>query len=169
MSGFMLINRRSVLASALALPFVTALSQGAAAGGSAGGSAGVGVTIARMSTRDGMALGGYDPVAYFDQGRPMVGDVSHRLKWHGAIWQFASADHRQVFEMNPKAYAPEFGGYCAYTVAQGRPFRGEPELWTITDGRLYLNYDTRLQTLWRQDMMRLITEARRNWSNFNKV
>lgn len=65
------------------------------------------------ATGAGIAIGGYDPVAYFTQGRPLVGSASHELRWNGATWRFASAESRTRFEANPEVYAPRFVGYCA--------------------------------------------------------
>jgi len=161
----MMISRRLALASALALPFASLLSRAAAAGAAVSTEV---MPIPQVFTSKGLALGGYDAVAYFSDGLPVPGTPAHRLKWRGAVWQFASAEHRQAFEMNPKAYAPQFGGYCAYTVAEGRPRKAEPDLWTIHAGRLYLNHDATLQMLWRQDMARYISTAEKNWARIQK-
>lgn len=161
----MMISRRLALATALALPFVSLLSRAVGAGAVV--SSGM-TPIPQVFTRKGLALSGYDAVAYFSDGRPVPGTPAYRLKWRGAIWQFASAEHRQAFEMNPEAYAPQFGGYCAYTVAEGRPRKAEPDLWTIHAGRLYLNFDPTLQKLWRQDMTRYIAAAEQKWSQIDK-
>lgn len=160
-----MISRRLAVASALALPVASLLSRAAGAGAAV--STGM-MPIPPVFTRKGLALSGYDAVAYFSDGGPIVGRSEHRLKWRGAIWQFASAEHRQAFEMDPNAYAPQFGGYCAYTVAEGRPRKAEPDLWTIHAGRLYLNYDATLQKLWRQDMTRYVAEAEKNWALIQK-
>lgn len=157
----MMITRRLALSSALALPVVSLLSRTAGAGA-------VVAAIPQVYTREGLAVSGYDSVAYFRDGRLVPGISGYRLKWRGAVWQFASAEHRQAFEMDPKAYAPQFGGYCAYTVAEGRPRKAEPDLWTIHAGRLYLNHDATLQKLWRQDMERYIAAAEKNWAQIEK-
>ena len=115
-------------------------------------------------THDGLALGGYDPVAYFRQGGPAPGRPEHRLKYHGAVWLFTSEENLIAFEMNPLAYKPRFGGYCAYTVANGMPMKSDPDAWTIHDGRLYLNYNLTLRILWRRDIPGQIARAERQWA-----
>lgn len=125
--------------------------------------------VPAVFTRNGLALDGYDAVGYFSDGRPIKGAPGHRLKWRGAIWRFASAENCLQFEMNPRAYAPQFGGYCAYTVANGVPMKAEPDLWTIYQGRLYLNFDARIQALWRRDMDGYIAMARDTWRQLEKT
>ena len=92
-------------------------------------------------TSTGVALGGFDPVAYFTDGRAVAGEPAIALRWRGVRWHFASPAHRAAFEANPQAYMPQFGGYCAVSVAQGRPVPGNPEHWAILDGRLYFASD----------------------------
>ena len=67
----------------------------------------------------GQAIRGYDPVAYFTEGRPVEGRAEFKHDWNGATWQFASAEHRALFAENPERYAPQYGGYCAWAVSQG--------------------------------------------------
>ena len=110
-----------------------------------------------------LALSGYDPVAYFTDGRPVAGRREYELEWDGATWRFASAEHRDLFRAEPERYAPRYGGYCAYAVAQGTTASADPENWTIVDGRLYLNYNTEVQRTWKQDIPGYIEKADRNW------
>lgn len=128
----------------------------------------VGDEIPAVFARGGLAVSGYDTVAYFTEGRPRPGSDAHRLKWRGAVWRFASADHRDAFEMKPSTYAPQFGGYCAYTVANGYPMKSEPDVWTIHEGRLYLNFNATIQALWLRDRTRYIEMARDNWNRLHK-
>ena len=74
-----------------------------------------------------------------------------------------SADHRDQFSKDPQRYAPQFGGYCAYAVSQGHTANGDPNVWRVVDGRLYLNYSTSVQKLWEQDVPRNITKGQQNW------
>ena len=114
-------------------------------------------------TRNGAAISGYDPVAYFTQGKPVRGKKEHAVMWKGAVWQFSNAKHRVAFEMNPWAYAPQYGGYCAYAVSRGYTAKIEPEAWRIVDGKLYLNYSLAVRSLWAADVPGNITKANANW------
>jgi YHS domain-containing protein len=119
--------------------------------------------LGEVNTASGVAIGGYDPVAYFTDGRPVRGSRRHRLAWNGAFWFFASEEHQDAFAAGPEKYAPRYGGFCAYGVAQNAKVKIDPQAWSIVDGRLYLNYDTRVQHIWVQDKARYIGEADRNW------
>jgi YHS domain-containing protein len=111
----------------------------------------------------GTALGGYDAVAYHTQGKPVQGSTEFTTRWKGAEWRFASRDNMELFRADPQAYAPQFGGYCAYGVAGGYAVKGEPEVWKIVDGKLYLNYDARIQRRWEADIPGYIAEAGAKW------
>ena len=116
---------------------------------------------------DGVAIRGYDPVAYFDQGEAAEGSAEHSLEWQGVTWQFASADHRQAFEQNPEKYAPAYGGFCAYAVAKDQLASIDPEAWTIVDGTLYLNYSKSIQEKWEQDIPGYLERAEMNWPDLD--
>lgn len=109
------------------------------------------------------AVDGHDVVAYFDQGRPIEGSREFTTTWKEAEWRFASAEHLQAFEENPEKYAPQYGGYCAWAVAHGDTASVEPDLWSIVDGKLYLNYSADIQAKWEADKRALIEQADRNW------
>jgi len=90
----------------------------------------------------GIAIMGYDPVAYFTKGRAMKGSEKFVHTWLGAPWHFANAEHRDLFAADPVKYAPQFGGYCADGTAYDQNTANvDPEAWRIIDGKLYLNYD----------------------------
>lgn len=112
---------------------------------------------------NGVAIRGYDPVAYFTQGKPVKGDASFTLDHGGARWHFSSDANRQLFQADPAKYAPAYGGYCAYGVASGYLVKIEPEAWTIRDGKLYLNYDVSVQKEWAKDPAGFIKKADVNW------
>lgn len=112
---------------------------------------------------EGVAVGGYDPVAYFTQGKPMKGSADHSLMHEGAEWRFSSADNKALFAANPAKYAPKYGGYCAYAVSQGYTAKGEPEVWKIVDDRLYLNFNNGVQRRWEKDIPGHISKADGNW------
>lgn len=111
----------------------------------------------------GLALDGYDPVAYFTDGEALKGDAAVATQWNGATWRFASTAHRDLFVADPKAYAPQFGGYCAFAVAHGHTAEGNPEYWAIVEGKLYLNLGPGAQKRWCQDVPGNITRATNNW------
>ncbi|MBJ7448610.1 MAG: twin-arginine translocation pathway signal protein [Brevundimonas sp.] len=112
---------------------------------------------------DRLSLGGHDPVAYFTDGQPVAGDPAITLDWNGATWRFATAENRTMFEANPQAYAPQFGGYCAWAASQGYIAPGDPTVWRIVDGRLYLNFNDRARMLWEQDIPGAIARGEANW------
>ena len=90
-----------------------------------------------FSTIFGGAIRGYDPVAYFTEGRPVEGKRAHRHEWMGATWSFASAENRAAFVADPEKFAPRYGGYCAWAVSQGYTASIDPDAWRIVDGALY--------------------------------
>lgn len=114
---------------------------------------------------DGLAAGGYDVTAYFRQGKPVRGSALHQLRYNGATWRFASAESRATFLADPAAFAPQFGGYCAWAVSQGYLAPGDPRQWKIVDGKLYLNFNARAKELWEADQADAIVRGRTNWPN----
>jgi YHS domain-containing protein len=110
-----------------------------------------------------LAVGGYDPVAYFESGKPVEGSSQFTTEYKGATWQFASQEHLDKFLASPDAYAPQYGGYCAWAVSNGYTASGDPNIWKIVDGKLYLNYDENVQTEWEKDIPGHITKADGNW------
>lgn len=111
----------------------------------------------------GLALAGHDPVAYFTLGRPTPGDPAIESLWRGARWRFASEANRALFEAGPERYAPQYGGYCAWAVAQGYTAPADPAAFRIEGGKLYLNYDRSVQLRWEQDIPGHIRKADANW------
>lgn len=111
----------------------------------------------------GTAIDGYDPVAYFREGRPVEGDPAFTHEWQGATWRFASAANRDAFAAAPESFAPAYGGYCAYGVSQGYTVGTDPEAWSIVDGRLYLNYSKSVQRTWEEDFSGYIRQADSQW------
>jgi YHS domain-containing protein len=101
--------------------------------------------------RTDTAINGYDTVAYFTVGKPVMGKDTFVLEWMGAKWKFASQENLDRFKANPEKYAPQYGGYCAFGVAQGYLVKVEPDQFTVLDGKLYLNYDADVQAKWRKD------------------
>lgn len=109
------------------------------------------------------AVGGYDSVAYFTEHKPVKGDKRFVHSWQGAEWRFVSAENRDRFAAMPERFAPQFGGYCAWAVAQGYTASGDPQFWKIVDDKLYLNYDADVQRKWEQDIPGFIARGRQNW------
>lgn len=103
-------------------------------------------------TATGIAINGYDTVAYFTDGKPVKGNEAFAYEWNGGKWLFASQAHLDLFKSNPTKYAPQYGGYCAYGVSQGYLVSIEPDQFTVQDGKLYLNYDSSVQKKWTKDI-----------------
>lgn len=114
-----------------------------------------------------VALHGYDPVAYFTEGKPMLGDLRFTYFWNGANWFFSSEPNRAKFVTNPIAFAPQYDGYCSYAAALGYVAPGDPQVWRIVDDRLYLNFSAQAKTLWEQDIPGHIIKANENWPRLN--
>jgi len=110
-----------------------------------------------------LALEGYDPVAYFTEGSPSRGDPQYRLEWMGATWQFTSREHLGLFRADPERYAPQFGGYCAWGIAKDRLIKVDPEVWSIVNGNLYLNFNAKIQEDWFANQKEYLREAQANW------
>jgi YHS domain-containing protein len=113
--------------------------------------------------RDGIAIHGYDPVAYFTEGRPVEGRAEVTAEHGGAIYRFASAEHRDMFRADSERFAPRYGGFCAYGVAQGYTPDIDPNAWAVVDDRLYLNLNPAIQRRWQQDVPGYIEKADANW------
>ena len=107
----------------------------------------------------GVAIRGYDTVAYFTDGRPTKGLDAFAAEWEGATWKFSSQKNLDIFNGDPAQFAPKFGGYCAYGVAMGNLVKIEPDLWTIVEGKLYLNFDEDVQSSWEEDITGFIKIA----------
>ncbi len=111
----------------------------------------------------GVAVGGYDPVAYFTAGRAMRGLPTLTTEHEGATWRFATAANRDLFLADPTRYAPQFGGYCAWAVANNYTAKGDPEAWTVHDGKLYLNYNESVRKNWAKDIPGNVRKGNSNW------
>ena len=113
--------------------------------------------------KSGIAIRGYDPVAYFTAGKPTLGDAKFSATQDGATYHFASAANRDAFLKEPAKYAPAFGGFCAMGASLEKKFDGDPGLWKIVDGKLYLNVSADAQKAWEKDVPGNISKADRNW------
>jgi hypothetical protein len=119
---------------------------------------------AAVYARGGIAIAGYDAVAYFRHQRAEPGSMDFALMWRGATWLFVSEETMMAFEMDPKAYAPQYGGYCAYAAARGEVSPSDPEVFNIVDGKLYLNYSAERRDQWLADRAANITAADAHWA-----
>jgi YHS domain-containing protein len=111
----------------------------------------------------GLALRGYDPVAYFEDGKPTRGVESLSASYDGARYVFASESHRKLFLENPKKYIPEYGGFCAVGTSFGEKVDVDPETGKIVNGKLYLNNSSKAQAIFDHDTRNTISRANRNW------
>ena len=114
-------------------------------------------------TFSSLAAGGYDVVAYFKAGRPIAGSGQFSTDFKGATWRFSSKENLDAFRSSPLSFAPQYGGYCAWAVAQNYSASGDPEVWKIVGGKLYLNYDRSVQAKWEKDIPGFIAKGDRNW------
>ena len=146
------LRRRVLWLGMLLLAFGSGAALPAAAGG-----------VVNASSFTGTAIEGYDPVAYFAEGRPVEGDRAFAHDWMGATWYFASAENRDRFAADPERYAPQYGGYCAWAVAHGYTANIDPAAWKIVEDKLYLNYSKEVQADWAQDIPGNITKSDANW------
>jgi len=111
----------------------------------------------------GVALHGYDAVAYFTQQKAVEGSDEFEYEWMDATWRFINAKNRDLFAATPAKYAPQYGGYCAYAVSQGGTADIDPEAWTIVNGKLYLNVSKSIRKTWEKNISGYITAADANW------
>lgn len=113
--------------------------------------------------KDGAAIKGYDPVAYFTEGKPVPGSPEHVAEHKGSTFRFASKANRDAFVADPAKYAPQYGGFCAFGTAGGYKAKIDPAAFTIVDGKLYLNYDEGVQKKWRKDVPGFVARADEKW------
>lgn len=125
--------------------------------------AGAALALEPIYAQRGVAIRGYDPVAYFTETRPVQGVQAHTLQWNGAQWRFASQNNLEAFRKNPTRYAPQYGGYCAWAVSNNYTASTDPHAWTVVDGKLYLNYSLRVRARWSQNIPRRIKQGDANW------
>ena len=112
-----------------------------------------------------LAMHGYDPVAYFTQGKPARGSDKLTHVHEGAAYRFSSEAHLAAFKKNPGKYVPQYGGFCAYGVSVGKKFDGDPMLWKIEGGKLYLNLNEEIYRTFLKDIDGNIDKADDNWTD----
>ena len=122
--------------------------------------------------RTGFAVSGYDVVSYFDlpqsklgqpQQPPQAGNAAITAVHNGATFAFATKAHRDRFLASPAAFVPRYDGHCAYGVAKGGKVPGNPTLWRIVDGKLYLNITRTVVGSWEKDISGNLTKSEANW------
>lgn len=115
---------------------------------------------------EGVALKGFDAVAYFAVENAVEGNPRYEYAWNGAKWLFANAANLAKFKQNPEAYAPQYGGYCSFAVSKGYTADGDPNAWKIVDGKLYLNYNPEVKEMWEKDQQQNIKKGEEHWVEF---
>ena len=121
------------------------------------------------SLHAGLGAKGYDVVSYFTDKKPAQGSDRFTASYGGVTWQFVSAEHRDLFKADPAKYAPQYGGYCSWGVAQGKLFDVDPVTgWTVSDGKLYLNFNGDINHTFARDSAGFIRKAEKNWPELNR-
>ncbi|MEM7404774.1 MAG: YHS domain-containing (seleno)protein [Pseudomonadota bacterium] len=125
--------------------------------------------VTENSLKDGVAVQGYDVVTYFKASKPTRGDAQYSAQYDGATYHFATAANRDAFKASPAKFAPAYGGYCAFGTAMGRKFPGDPMVWKVRDGKLYLNLNKNIQAKWNENIPGFIRGADNNWPRIRSV
>ena len=144
-----MLTRRTVLLAGLSAPLLA--------------SPAFAMSKPKVYATGGVAINGFDPVAYFTQSKPVKGSSDFTTDYDGATWQLASAANRDAFAADPKGFAPQYGGYCAYAVSRGSTAKTSPNAWTIHEGKLYLNLNRAVRAIWSRDVPGNIAKGDANW------
>jgi YHS domain-containing protein len=115
------------------------------------------------SDATGVVIRGYDPVGYFTQGRPIPGNPDLSAEYAGGKYLFATTANRDEFNKKPEAYAPQYGGFCAFGVSMGKKFDIDPASWRIVDAKLYFNLNPAILEQWSADARGFIQKAEQHW------
>ena len=121
-----------------------------------------------VDSSTGIAIEGYDPVAYFTQGKPVKGKSEFTVEHEGNKWLLSSAVHKKTFLENPSAYIPQYGGFCAYAASNNAIAGVDPRAWEVHNNKLYLNYSKRVNKIWLKKKVQRIVDADRNWPTLMK-
>ena len=113
--------------------------------------------------KDGIAINGYDAVAFFTEQKPIKGDKQFSYSYNSVDWLFSNSANRELFKTSPEKYVPQYGGYCAFGTADGHKAPTQAETWTIVDDKLYFNYNLKVKDLWNKNMKANIEKADKNW------
>lgn len=117
-----------------------------------------------VNVNTGLALSGFDPVAYFTDGKAVIGRSQLELSFEGVVWRFSNEGNRFAFAAHPNIYAPRFGGYDPVAIARGRSVAGNPVIWSIVEGQLYFFYSDNARATFLADPGRILEVAIRKWS-----
>ena len=134
-------------------------------------SANVAFAVAQTATSSSgarIALEGYDPLSYFDPGRPEKGSSKFQFAFDDAVYWFKSADHRAKFAADPERYAPQYGGYCAVALAGGEKVEADPHAWSISNGKLYVFGAKEGVTEFNKDRAGIVSQANSNWQTLHE-
>lgn len=116
------------------------------------------------------AVQGYDTVTYFQgDGIPQKGSDDFKTQWRGATWLFTSQENLELFQANPEKYAPQYGGYCAWAAAHGTLAKGDANVYTVDNGKLYLNYDPSIHKKWEPRRAELISKANESYPDLVEI
>ena len=124
-----------------------------------------GASTANLTDENNVAVSGYDTVAYFTQGSAVAGSSEFTTTYDNAIYQFSSAENRDLFNADPAKYAPQYGGYCAFGAARSKMFSVDPTAFKVVEGKLYLNNSSAVQENWAADMANEIALADAAWDS----
>ena len=122
-----------------------------------------------FTDRNGIALEGYDPIAYFTERKPLKGDPKIEATYNGALYHFVSQEHREIFEKSPVKYSPAYGGYCGYAASIGKVRPADPLLWSIVDGQLIVQHTRGAAELWEKDVPGNKAKADKYWPHLVEV
>ncbi len=117
------------------------------------------------SMTDSVAIKGYDSVAFFKEGKALKGSESFTVQWHNMKWYFSTKENRELFAAAPDKYAPQYDGFCAWAMTEGRLAITDPEVWKIIDGKLYLNCSQAAYEKWSKDIPGNINKADVIWKD----
>lgn len=151
------VSRRSVLAAFSGLGASAAFAAPLAAQG------------AKSSSAERVALKGYDPVAYFTDGRPVKGSPEFSASFDGTAYQFKNAQHRAMFVADPDRYAPQYKAFCAITISRGAKMEVDPEAWTIWNGKLYMFAGQQGVAMFKEQAAAIVAKADESWPAVNKT
>jgi YHS domain-containing protein len=117
-----------------------------------------------FNDKKGAAISGYDAVAYFTQGKAVKGSKKFSAQYLGKKWRFSSQEHKVLFEASPDKYAPQYGGYCAFAIANDKLAPIDPQAFTVVNNKLYLNYSKSVRKRWAKDIPGYIADGDENWA-----
>ncbi|QDG75163.1 YHS domain-containing (seleno)protein [Labrenzia sp. PHM005] len=133
----------------------------------AGSAATLVISAGPSFAKDPLALTGYDPVSYFSGRAPVKGTSDFTANHRGLTYRFSSTQNRDAFTADPKKYAPQYDGYCAYGVSRGYKVGVDPLAYKVVKGKLYVNYSRSVQRTWSRDIPGYIAKAEENWPSLN--